>query len=292
MNLTKPSQTPPVYAQINDRIVAELERGTVPWKRPWHLDAGLPTSAVTNRPYRGINLLLLSLSPFADYRWLTYRQALSMGGHVRRGARATEVVFWKPSEVVEEDGDAKRRPPFLRTYQVFNVLQCEGIAVPELPAKTGPSIDERIPRAETVLRFMPSPPKVQEDRRSAWYSPSEDAVGIPALRGFVSADAYYATLFHELGHSTGHPSRLNRAGIASVARFGSADYSREELVAELCSAFLCAAIGLDGSLIENSAAYIGGWLKALEEDPRALVSASGQAQRAADWLLGKTPSTL
>jgi antirestriction protein ArdC len=292
VNISNPSPMPAAYAQITARIVAELEKGTVPWKRPWHQDSGLPASAVTGRPYRGVNLLLLSLSPFADHRWLTYRQALSLGGNVRRGERATEVVFWKPTDVIEEGGEAKRRPPILRTYKVFNVLQCEGIAVPALSEETRLCVEDRIPRAETVLRFMPSPPKVEEGQRSAWYSPSNDLVGIPALGSFESADSYYATLFHELGHSTGHPSRLNRAGVVEVARFGSADYSREELVAELCSAFLCASIGLDGSLIENAASYIDGWLKALKADARALVSASGQAQRAADWLLGKTPVSL
>lgn len=278
-----------MYARVTASILSELERGVAPWRRPWNRAYGLPESAVTRRPYRGINLLLLSLASYDDPRWLTYRQTLSLGGHVRRGERSTEVVFWKPSEEFSDDGETKKRPPLLRTYQVFNVRQCEGLSLPEVPDDRSRRFSERIPRAETVLRHMPSPPRVQEGERSAWYVPADDAIGVPDIHSFVSADAYYATLWHELGHSTGHPSRLNRTGISTVARFGTAEYSREELVAEFCSAFLCAAVGLDGSLVENSAAYVGGWLKALREDPRAAVVAAGQAQRAADWILGKVP---
>ena len=137
---------------------------------------------------------------------------------------------------------------------------------------------------------MPDPPRVRERQRSAWYAPEDDLVGMPDIGRFSSPDAYYATLFHELGHATGHPRRLARTGVCETVRYGSNDYSREELVAELASAFVCASIGLDNSLSDNAAAYIAGWLSVLRADSRAVVVAAGQAQRAAEWLFGRTLS--
>lgn len=278
------------YAAVTARVLDAPSRGTAPWRRPWHVLSGTPANALTGRPYRGANVVLLGLSPYRDHRWVTFRQALELGGNVRRGERSTEIILWKPLEVPAKDAEEEaRRVPLLRTYRVFNAEQCEGLRLPPARLDREARERERIPRAETVPRFMPDPPKVREGERAAWYAPGEDLVGVPAIGAFHMPDAYYATLFHELGHATGHPRRLARPAVSEGIRLGSADYSREELVAELASAFVCAAVGLDNSLEDNAAAYVAGWLRALREDSRAVVVAAGQAQRAADWMLGKVP---
>ena len=173
----------------------------------------------------------------------------------------------------------------LRYYSVFNVEQCEGLKLPALPAVVSRE-HERIEAAEALVQSMPNRPTITESGQAAWYMPSADRVNIPALGSFESADAYYATLLHELGHATGHESRLHRKELQGVVRFGSADYSREELVAELTSAYCCATLRLDNSLIDNSAAYLKGWLKALKDDPKMIVIASARAQKAADYIRG------
>jgi antirestriction protein ArdC len=281
------------YSALTARILEALEQGTAPWRKPWHSTSGVPTNGLTRRQYRGINVLLLSLTRYRDHRWLTFRQALEIGGSVRRGERSTEVVFWKPVEARKpddgEEGDPKKSFPVIRTYKVFNAEQCDGLRLAGIQLDVEQRHVDRIPRAEGVLRHMPDPPSVRMREGSAWYAPDADLVGIPPIDSFFSADSYYATLFHELGHATGHPRRLARPGLAETARFGSADYGREELVAELASAFVCAAVGLDNSLVEDSASYVAGWLKALRNDQKAAVVAAGQAQRAADWMLGKKP---
>lgn len=288
------------YDLVTARVIAALDRGTAPWRRPWHGLSGAPANAVTNRAYRGVNVVLLGLSPFADHRWLTYRQAHALGATPRQGESPTEVVFWKLVDLTKREEAAKdketgekpeaelRRFPLLRTYRVWNAEQVEGLRLPPVAADREARLHERIPRAESVLRHMPGPPAVSEGQRSAWYAPAEDLVGVPALGAFHTPDAYYATLFHELGHATGHPARLDRRGVRGAVRFGSEDYGMEELVAELASAFVCAAVGLDNSLADNSAAYVQGWLRALRNDRKALVVAAARAQRAAEWIFGRT----
>ncbi len=280
------------YAAVTARVIDALERGTPPWRKPWHSTSGFPANALTRRQYRGINVLLLSLSRFGDHRWLTFRQALELGGNVRKGERSTEVVFWKPVEASSQEPEEERerkRFPLLRTYRVFNAEQCDGLRLPPVALDREAREHERVPRAEAVIRHMPDPPGVRTGEGAAWYAPEADLVGLPAMASFRSADSFYATLFHELGHATGHARRLGRPGLGNTVRYGSADYGREELVAELASAFVCASIGLDNSLVDDTASYVAGWLKALRDDPRAVVAAAGQAQRAADWMLGKTP---
>lgn len=272
-----------LYATVTKTVIDALEKGVAPWRRPWHRLSGPPTSLATGRPYRGVNVILLSLAPFADHRWLTFRQAREKGGRVKPGERSTLVTFWKFAEKDEEGKE--RRPPVLRYYRVFNAEQCEGLGLPELYVPEDKPHD-RIERAELLVRHMPEPPTIAEGGVVACYRPPEDRVEIPKLSRFRTPDDYYTTLFHELGHATGHASRLARKGVTERTRFGSGEYGREELVAELASAFLSAKVRLDGSLLENHAGYLQGWLGVLREDPKALVVASAQAQRAADRVLG------
>lgn len=280
-----------IYETVTSTILSALRRGVVPWRKPWSGESAMPINAVSQRQYRGVNILLLSLSPYADHRWLTRRQVEEKHGWVKPGERSTMVVFWKRWKPVksneEEEEPTKPYAPILRYFNVFNVEQCEGLGLP-VAYDPGPETEhQRISRADELIKTMPHPPTIQEGL-SAWYLPAEDLVQIPPLCKFTSADSYYATLFHELGHATGHPYRLNRKGVSGDIQFGSGEYSKEELVAELTSAFCCAIVALDNSLLENSASYIDGWLKVLRADPKAVVIAAAQAQRAADYIKGVT----
>lgn len=276
--------TSSVYERVTDQIVSALSRGVVPWRKPWKGREFLPCNAASKRLYAGVNLFTLGLAPFSDHRWLTVRQANELGGHVRNGERGSLVVFWKILSGSADDEESKRTIPLLRHFIVFNVEQIEGASVEPLPQAQPVA---KIETAEAVVDSMPSPPRLAVHATSAFYRPSDDLVAMPRIESFQSADSYYATLFHELSHATGHPSRLNRPGVAQTTHFGSEDYSREELVAELASAFVCAEIGLDNSLIADSASYISGWLVALKRDPKAIVLAATQARRAADYILAR-----
>lgn len=275
------------YEEVTKRIIAALADGVVPWQKPWHMTSP-PVNAVSKRPYRGVNMILLGITPYTDNRWLTFRQAKEMGGHVKRGQESALVVFWKRWEVkeVEQTEEHKSRTiPLLRFYHVFNAEQCEGLSL-EHQNSSKLSESDRIILAEETVRQMPRPPRILERGDRAFYRPSEDLVQVPPLSAFQSADAFYATLFHELGHATGHASRLERAGVTGEVQFGSLTYSREELVAELASAFCCSTLSLDNTQLNQSASYIQGWLKALKDDPKALTIAAAQAQRAADYIRG------
>jgi antirestriction protein ArdC len=276
-----------IYETVTNTIIEALRRGVVPWKKPW-AEAAAPVNAMTQRAYRGVNVLLLSLSRYTDHRWLTLKQVNEKGGRVKTGERARMVVFWKqwqPS--AEDDEQPKPRPkPVLRYFHVFNAEQCEELRLSELyrPPET---THQRIERAEVIVKSMPDPPRIREGT-AAWYSPADDLVQVPPLRSFETADSYYSTLFHELGHATGHERRLNRPAVMGEVQFGSGVYSHEELVAELTSTFCCATASLDNSLLENSASYIDSWLKVLRGDPKMVVIAATQAQKACDYIKGIT----
>jgi antirestriction protein ArdC len=279
-----------IYESVTLTILSSLSAGVIPWRKPWNSDAALPTSLATGKLYRGINSFLLGITPYSDHRWLTFKQVQERGGQVKKGEKSTMVVYWKHWEPPSASDEAKKRIPVLRYFHVFNVEQCEGLDVPELYRPQPPDEPQRIERAELLVQSMPNPPSIAEGGQSAWYRPSDDHVQMPRLNTFENSDSFYATLMHELGHSTGHESRLNRKEVTGDIRFGSGDYSKEELVAELTSAFCCATVGLDNSLIDNAASYISGWLKVLKSDPKAVVIAAAQAQKAADYIRGVTYS--
>src|SRR3984893_675759 len=278
-----------LYAEVSARIVAELERGAAPWVKPWSATAGMnaPCNAATNRPYSGCNVVLLWMARAAGYRaprFLTYKQALELGGHVRKGERGTKVYFVKQLQVRDKSSDdesATRLVPMLREYTVFNVDQCEN-----LPARvvtlgnTKPR--NRDQRDETADEFLAcSGADIREGSGAGYYRPSDDFVSLPSFAAFKSAAHFYGTAFHELGHWTGHKSRLERD---LRNRFGEKAYAAEELVAELCAAFLCAEFSLDGEL--RHAGYIQSWIGLLKADSRAFFTACSKAQAAADYLRG------
>lgn len=288
-----------IYKAVTDRILELLEQGTVPWKKPIRSGEGagkLPTNLVSLNAYRGINVFLLAVSAWVEgYEspfWLSYRQAAQKGGHVRKGEKGTLVVFWKQYATKDKKSGEDITVPVLRKYTVFNTDQCEGIEAPQVserPVEDAESTFAPIKAAEDIARAYEGGPQIEHRGTKAFYRPSQDQIQIAEPDRFVDAQSYYATLFHELVHSTGHSSRLDRGLDTRLAPFGSPDYSKEELVAEMGAAFLAAAAGISESTIEQSASYIDGWRRSLSADPKLVVQAAGAAQKASDWILGHRP---
>jgi len=277
-----------VYQIITDRLLALLEQGTVPWRKPWNYGReGGPLNLASRRYYQGINCFLLACTAFGSPYWLTYRQAQGLGGTVRKGEKGSPVIFWKIYEKEDPEAeDGKKRLPMLRYYTVFNVEQCEGITSPA-PDETTWKEHNPIEAAEAVQLAMPNRPIVEIGGTRAYYSPGFDRVRVPELFRYNKAEEYYSTLFHELAHSTGHKTRLNREGITDPHFFGDAVYSREELVAEMSAAFICGHVGIENVTIQNSASYLQSWIKTLRGDKKLAITAGAQAQKAADYILGR-----
>jgi len=279
-----------VYQIVTDQILKLLEQGTVPWRRPWSQVIGDGPMNVRGTAYRGANYFLLSSLGYERPIYLTFKQARELDGNVRRGEKGWPVVYWKMLEAKADDtdqppDDKPKLIPFLRYFTVFNVSQCDGLSLPDRFAEkpqTAPSFDP-IEAAEKIWEGYPNPPRLHPHGNRASYSPSLDQITIPPKSAFDGGEEYYSTLFHEMAHSTGHSSRLKRD--SGFSR-GHQDYAREELVAEMCSAFLCAKAGISQPVIENQAAYLAFWSKALRDDPKLFVTAGGKAQKAADHILG------
>jgi len=271
---------------ITDRIIERIEStGLLPWKQPWASPNHVPKNLISQKNYRGINAFLLHSLGYANPCWLTMKQANTLGGKVRKGEKATPVVFWK---FVERDElqDGTRKPyALLRYYNVFNAEQCDGIPENKLPALPVPRSLSMLPVAEEIIAAMPSRPVIRHQGTRAFYAPLIDEIHIPKQKQFNSDSGYYATLFHELIHSTGHEKRLARKEITKLTMPREPDYSREELVAELGAAFLCGHCGVLPDVEENATAYLKGWLKQLKANPSLLVRSGAQAQKAFDYIL-------
>jgi antirestriction protein ArdC len=278
-----------LYTEVSARIIAELEAGAAPWVKPWSTSPGAntPCNAVSNRPYSGCNVVLLWMAQAAGYRtprFLTFKQALELGGNVRKGERGTKVYFVKQLQVRDQGGDdssGMRVVPMMREYTVFNVDQCEnlpGSVIAGKPIRVR-NPDTRDDLADAFLRSTGA--DIREGHGEACYIPSRDFIAMPAFAGFKGADHYYSVAFHELTHWTGHKSRLDRD---LKNRFGSRSYAAEELIAELGAAFVCAEFGFDGDV--RSAGYIGNWIELLKADKRAFFTACSQASKAVDHLRG------
>jgi antirestriction protein ArdC len=279
-----------LYETVTARILAELEAGTVPWIKPWSATAGrnTPCNAISNRPYSGCNVVLLWMAQAAGYplpRFLTFKQAKEAGGTVRGGEHGFKVYFVKQLEIRDKDAteDAESRiVPMMREYTVFNVAQCDGLPDKVVNGLEAPKVHNHDARDELADAFIASTrADVREGFGEAYYRPSDDYVSMPPFVSFKSADAFYNAAFHELGHWTGHRSRLDRD---LKNRFGDRQYAAEELVAELCAAFLCAEWGFDNDLRHSG--YIQSWIGLLKADKKAIFTAASKAQAAADYLRG------
>ncbi|MGX4770453.1 ArdC family protein [Bradyrhizobium guangdongense] len=289
-----------LYQEITEKIIAELEAGRVPWVQPWGSAAAkaplaMPTNASTNRQYSGVNILILWGAViehgFTGQSWLTFRQALSLGGHVRKTERGTTVVYadrFVPNEEkrrAAETGQEAQAIPFLKRFTVFNTDQCEDLPDRIASAAPPPLAGLIEPTVDALIKASGIPFRIGGDR--AFYATSEDFVQVPAPQAYFEPINWHRTALHELGHATGHPSRLNRDQSGS---YGTKKYAFEELIAELSSAFSCAALGIVPTV--RHADYIGSWLEVLREDVRAIVRAASQASKAADYLLGFIPQSI
>lgn len=293
-----------VYQIVTNRIIEQLEKGLIPWRRPWtgvQLADGGAINYVTRKPYSLLNQMLLG----REGEYLTFKQIESLGGKIKKGAAAGMVVFYssctrKERKEVKEDGEEttkivyeEKLVPVLKYYHVFHLDDVTGIDTKIQPEKPLSAVDP-ITEADAVinayveredgLTFTNDKPSNQ-----AYYSPASDAVVVPMLSQYTVKEEYYSTTFHELTHSTMHENRCNRKSENKLAAFGSEDYSREELVAEIGSAMLCNRLGIDNEkAFKNSVAYIQGWLTKLKNDNKMIVWASSRAEKAAKYILNET----
>jgi antirestriction protein ArdC len=279
------------YQAVTDSILSQLDSGTIPWHKPWSFkgENNRPINAVSKRPYKGVNLWLLP--NLEDNRWVTFNQAKQLGGNVSKGEKSTIVVFWKMFDTEETDSKGKvkiKKVPFLRYYRVFNVSQCEGLKIKPLDRGDDKSLSkvEVIEAAERLINGYDGRPNVINGFDRAYYQGDGDVVGMPPMDTFESSEAYYSTLFHEYTHSTGHKDRLNRhAEDGLTMHFGDESYSKEELVAEFGSAFLCAIGGFQiDATFKQSVGYIQNWSEVIKKDKKIIVSASSKAQKAVDYI--------
>jgi antirestriction protein ArdC len=309
-----------VYQAVTDRILEALEQGTVPWRKPWTGTDEMPWSLSSGKAYRGVNVLLLGLAGYGDPRWGTYKackaaavkaaleqgreilekqgrkgtyfvevvngvEKLFMGG-VRKGEKGTRIILWKPVRKSGENAETGETEAFgyllLRDYVVFNAEQCDEIPALDNVLVHPHEINER---AEAVWDGYKYRPGLGHGGNRAFYNPGRDAITMPHEDQFEISDEYYQTLFHEMIHSTGHESRLKRL---EPATFGSDPYAKEELVAEIGASMLAGLVGMKTAAGEQSAAYIDNWAKRLKADPKLIVQAAAQSQKAADLIIGTT----
>jgi antirestriction protein ArdC len=290
-----------IYSKITDQIVSELEKGVRPWLKPWnaeHAEGCITRPLRANGiPYRGINVVMLwsaaMAKGYAAPQWMTFKQALELNAHVRKGETGSLVVYASKITRTETDEgtgeESERDIPFLKGYMVFNVEQIEGLPAQFYP-KPAPRSEEllRIERAEAF--FAATNAVIRHSGTQAYYNIGSDHVQMPPFEIFRDAESYYATLAHESTHWTRHEKRLNRE--FDRKRFGDEGYAMEELVAELGSAFLCADLELTPEVRDDHASYLASWLKVLKNDPRAIFTAASHAQRAADFLNGLQPGNV
>ena len=297
-----------VYQMVTDRIVAQLEQGLIPWHKPWTgvgIEDGGAVNYVSRKPYSMLNQMLLG----REGEYLTFKQIKERGGSIKKGAKAGVVVFFTTTtytkrEEVQEDGSTEtvnvvkeHLMPVLKYYNVFHIDDCEGIESKiKVEEDAGPKISP-IESAEKVLNGYVEREKELQFRNNiptdrAYYSPTLDLISVPMLSQYEIAEEYYSTTFHEAIHSTMPENRCNRKSEQKLAAFGSEDYSREELVAEIGSAMLCNNVGIDcEKAFKNSVAYIQGWLKKLKNDNRMIVWAASRAEKAAKYILGEPITT-
>lgn len=276
-----------VFEMVTERIVNQLNAGVIPWHRPWTGVADGAISHESGKPYSFVNQMLLGI----DGEWLTHRQIENEGGKVRKGEEASFVVFWKQMQYEEENEDGTKEiktVPVLRYYNVWHISQTEGIKAKYTELKPRDTKSDESADKVVANYIKREGIVLHNDKPSnrAFYRPSDDMIVTPMISQFEETAEYYSTLFHEITHSTGHESRLKR--LTKMAAFGSENYSKEELVAEMGAAYLCTTLGIDtDKAFKNSAAYIQGWLRALKNDSKMIVRAAAKAEQAVNYILNK-----
>ena len=282
-----------VYDIVTQKVLEAMENGTLPWRKAWASVNGSPFNAATGRKYSGGNFLLMSILGFNTPGYVTVNQIKAANATIKAGEEKKHfpVFYWRMLERENNVTGKKESIPMLRYFLVWNVEQLDGFDSVALRKfnEAGQHFDhDPIEAAEKIVQgFENAPQMVIATTNRACYNPANDIVSVPQISQYVNREEYYSTLIHELGHSTGHHSRLNRKEVNDPIQFGSHDYSLEELVAELTATFLCAESGIDNT-IDNSAAYIKGWHAKLADDPKLFWTAAGRAQKAANYIMGRT----
>jgi len=273
-----------IYERITNLIVERLQAGIIPWKQPWSSDT-YPRNMITSRPYHGINFWLLLSTGHDSPFYLSFQQVKTLGGSIKKGEKSLPVVFWKLLDTEEKDGTIKKTP-FLKYYNVFNLSQTEGIDPIKLPSLELPNPNfDPIAKAEELVEQWKDCPQIKFNQSQAYYSLTQDFIGMPNPQSFFNAPEYYSVLFHEATHSTGNIKRLGRHAKMRDLNFGSHSYSQEELIAEMGAAYLCGICGIEQQTIPNSTAYIQSWIRTFKNDPKILVIAAAQAQKAVGYIL-------
>lgn len=276
-----------VYEIVTERIIEQLEKGVIPWERPWTGVRSGAYNRISKKPYSILNQMLLQHKG----EYATFKQWSELGGKVKKGSKSEIVVFWKIQDVEEENENGEkiiRQMPLLRYYNAFHISQVDGVE--PLPQQEFENIAEPIEVAENLLGDYLKREQIRLEQTAsneAYYSPSQDLIHLPKREQFNRIEEYYSTAFHESVHSTGHKSRLGRLSTGSKAAFGSETYSKEELIAEIGSATLMNMLNIETMhSFRNSTAYIQSWLRVLRNDVRLIVSVSSRAEKAVDYIIG------
>ena len=287
-----------LYQEVTYKIISILEQGVAPWRRTWST-YGLAKNYATGHVYTGINFILMNNTSHIIPNFLTFNQIRTLGGKLKKGAKSEKVIYFnvvykdRDNRTVSKDevthlyniGAVIKTLKFIKYYSVFNVADVEGIKldISEIILKPNETID----KCESIVENMHKCPEIKHiDSKGAFYSPGLDIVNMPQIEQFESAEAYYATLFHELIHSTGHASRLAREEVMNPNTFGSRAYSKEELVAEMGASFLCSSVQINfDQIFENNVAYLSGWLKVLKEESKFIFKVASEAQKGVDFIL-------
>lgn len=277
------------YEVITERMVDFIEKNKkLPWRKPW-VGETAPCNYLTKKPYRGINAILTAISPYSSPYFLTFKQVNDLKGKVKKGEKSTPIIFWNlidKKSKEEDEEDETKKIGFYKMYYVFNAEQIEGIEFkyPKLIEKEFSPIQ----LAEDTWEKMQEKPEIFFNGKSAFYNKFSDSVTVPPRETFLNPESFYATLFHELSHSTGHEKRLGRFKDQRYASFGSEEYSREELVAEISSSFILNSLGINSNFTdENSLAYIQSWLQVLKNNPTWIITSANKAEKSANYILGK-----
>lgn len=297
-----------IYEIVTNKILEKLEQGQIPWQKPWNIKTGLPCNITTGKEYNGINVMLLGSQRYDSKYWLSYKQCAEKGGNVKKGEKGSMIVFWNfidknTGKAVSNDSDHPKTKsgdviPILKYYTVFNVNQCENLDLKRLKeeletqASVKPVSDASPTKAmQDIVDQYQNGPEIKYGFTRACYRPLSDEINMPKSERFISIEEFYCSQYHEMIHSTGHESRLNRRDSKEVRSFGDEAYSKEELVAEMGAAFLCAKAGIEPKIINNSTAYIQSWIKELKDDKKLLITAAGQAQKAANYITNDLEQT-
>ncbi|MBW6479473.1 MAG: DUF1738 domain-containing protein [Bacteroidales bacterium] len=274
-----------IYEMVTNLIIDRLEKGVVPWQMPWKSGGAIPSNLVSKKVYRGFNFWYLLSFGFERPFLLTFNQVKTLGGSIRKGSNSYQVIFWKLLDMKNKDGSTEEIP-MLRYYRVFHIDDVDGIPEDKKPKTDSHDHDfNPIAVCEKLVTNWTDAPTVRYGQTRAAYAPLRDEILMPDPKTFFEDEKFYSILFHEMTHSTGHRKRLNRHEKFNDHRFGSKDYSLEELVAEMGAAYLCGLCEIENKTIDNSAAYIQSWLSKLKSDNKFIIQASSYAQKAVDYIL-------